>query len=173
MPIFVTLGREGKAAIAGGAGALIGAAQTVITQNADATGATGPNPVPQLGGFGTVGALIDETTGGATLITGLAGAMGKGPAKQHPAGQALLIAHGAAAIGGRILAVLLDTAAVKVPGAIARGAAANRPNPGLAGARAAGGMQRIGSQALYSGGVAGRNATPGVSATSYSAARFQ
>jgi hypothetical protein len=173
VPFYITLGSEGKAALGGGLGAAVGAAQTVITQNADATGQTGKAPLPQIGGFGTWGAIIDEVTGAITLVTGVAGAMKKGPTKNHSAASAALIGHGAAAIGGRVLAVVLDTAAVKVPGALAKGAAAQRPNPGLAGARAGAGLQRTGSQALYSGGVAPRGATPGVGATSYSAARFQ
>jgi hypothetical protein len=169
MPIYVTLGPEGKAALSGGLGAVAGSATTVITQTLDSRGQTGKNPLPQLGGFGTWGALWDEATGGIALAVGLAGCLGKGPTKRHPSANAGLIGYGASAIAGRTAAVMLNTPAVTVPGAIAKGAAAN---PSLSQARANAGLQRRGAQALYTGGIAPRNATTGVGATSYSQARF-
>lgn len=139
-------------------GAITGAGQTTLTQALDANGTFGPAPVPQLGGFGTVGGIIDTATGLVTLGLGLAGACGKGPLRNSQTAKGWAIGHGASALTGRGIATALNTPAVTVPGAIARGMAARQGGPN--------------GRANFAGGVAPRAATPGVSSTSYKAAFY-
>lgn len=136
------------------AGAGLGGTQTALTQALDANGTFGPAPVPGIGGFGSVGGLIDVVSGVTTLGLGLAGAFGKGPAKNSDSAQEFLVAHGASALAGRTVAVVMRTPAVTVPGAMAR----------RAGARPAAGAP----PAAYVGGVA----PPGGFPTGFSQARF-
>ena len=103
-----------KQALAGGVGGGLGVVQAVGVQTMDATGQW-PVIVPQLGGFGTTGGVINLVTGTSALVAGVAGAMGKGPVKNHPAIQTGAITYGATALLAQTTAAVLNTAAVRTP----------------------------------------------------------